>query len=66
MNAMSKTAKRIFNALAFANVGNQGEFHTLLSQIDAPDTSVREPAQPRTIAQPSGSAPVIGHIQGAV
>jgi len=66
MNVMSKTAKRILNALTFANAGNLGEFHTLLRQIDAPDTSAREPAQPRTTAQASGSAPVLGHIQGAV
>jgi hypothetical protein len=66
MNAMSKTAKRIINALAFANVGNQNEFHTLLRRIDEPDTSVCEPAQSRAMAQASGNAPVIGHIQGAV
>lgn len=65
MNDISTTAKRIFNALAFANVGNMGDFHSLLRQIDAPDTA-REPAQPRTIAESSGNAPVLGHIQGAV
>ena len=66
MNVMSKTAKRILNALTFANAGNLGEFHTLLRQIDAPDTSAREPAQPRATARASGSAPVLGQIQGAV
>jgi len=65
MNAINTTAKRIFNALAFANVGNLGEFHSLLRQIDAPDTA-REAAQPKTMAETSGNAPVLGHIQGAV
>jgi hypothetical protein len=66
MNDISTTAKRIFNALAFANVSNIDEFHALLRQVDAPDTSAREQAQPRTIAQPSGNAPALGRIQGAV
>lgn len=65
MNDISTTAKRIFNALAFANVSNLGEFHSLLRQIDAPDIA-RKSAQARTIAQPSGNTPVLGHIQGAV
>jgi hypothetical protein len=66
MNAMSKTAKKIFNALAFANVSNLGEFHTLLRQIDEPDASVRERDQTRTNSQPCGNAPLMGHIQGAL
>jgi hypothetical protein len=65
MNDISTTAKRIFNALAFANVSNLGEFHSLLRQIDAPNTA-REPEQTRTITQPPGNTPVLGHIQGAV
>lgn len=65
MNDISTTAKRIFNALAFANVSNLGEFHSLLRQIDAPDTAP-EPARARTNAQPAGNTPVLGHIQGAV
>lgn len=66
MNEISTTAKRIFNALAFANVSNMGEFHSLLRQIDAPDTPAREQAQARVNAQPAGNTPVLGHIQGVV
>lgn len=35
MNVMT----RIFNALAFANVGNQNEFNVLLRQVDLPSAS---------------------------
>jgi len=66
MNAISKTANRLFNAMAFANVSNLGEFHTLLRQIDEPDHAVREPAQPRTTAQSSDCAPLMGYAKGAV
>lgn len=66
MNDMDTTVKKLFKALAFANAGNLGEFRTLLRQIDEPDTSVLERAQSGAIAQASASAPVIGHIQGAL
>lgn len=62
MNDTNPTAKRIFNALAFANVNNLGEFRALLRQVDEQDTSVRETAQPDAIAQASA----IGQIQGAL
>jgi hypothetical protein len=66
MNAMRKTARRIFNALAFANVSNLGEFHTLLRQLDDPETAAHEPTQPGTMAQPSGNTPLMEYIRGAV
>jgi hypothetical protein len=66
MNDMNTSAKRLFNALAFANVSNLGEFHTLLRQIEEPDTSVRGTTQPDAITHPSASAQVIGYIQGAL
>lgn len=64
---MNTPAQHFFNALSFANVGNLSEFHTLLRQIDAPDSTVRELREPaKAIAQASDSTPVLGHIQGAV
>lgn len=69
MNAISQTAKKILNALVFANVDNLGEFRTLLCQIDAPAGPDQEPAQHGAISRSSGSSagtPVIGHAQGAL
>lgn len=34
MNAITKTGKKILNALAFANAGNLSEFNTLLREIE--------------------------------
>jgi hypothetical protein len=34
MNNVIRTAKQIVNAMAFANVGNRGEFEKLLSQTN--------------------------------
>jgi hypothetical protein len=69
MNDMKTTAKRIFNALAFTNVSNLGEFQTLLRQIDERAIPVREPVQYGTISRISGNAPVAPstvNIQGAL
>ena len=63
MNALTQ---QLFNALSFANVSNLGEFRTLLNQIDAPDHSAKQPEQPKANSQTSDSAPILGHIQGAV
>ncbi|MHB1186471.1 hypothetical protein [Thiobacillus sp.] len=69
MNDTKTTAKRIFNALAFANVSNLGEFQTLLRRIDEPAVPVREAIQHGTISPVSSNAPAapaIAHIQGAL
>ena len=66
MNDMNTTAKRLFNALAFANISNLGEFHALLRQIDEPDAALPATAQPDAIARPSASAQLIGPIQEAL
>jgi hypothetical protein len=66
MNALRKTANKIFNALAFANVSNLGEFRTLLRQIDEADATANEVPPRGTISQPSTSTPLVGHIQGAL
>ncbi len=69
MNTMSQTAKRIYNALAFANVNNLGEFRTLLRQIDDPAVPADGPI-PHGALSPASSvatdAHAIGHIQGAL
>jgi hypothetical protein len=66
MNDMNTTAKRLFNALAFANVSNLGEFHALLRQIDEPDPASPAPAQPEAMARPSAGAQLIGPIREAL
>jgi hypothetical protein len=66
MDDMNTITKKLFNALAFANVSNLGEFQTLLRQIDEPDTAELEMAQPDATAPSSAIAPIIGHIQGAL
>ena len=65
MNVMTK----ILNALAFANVGNQGEFNALLRQIDAPPASGEDQARrgPASAAPGTSSvAPGIRHAQSAL
>jgi len=69
MNETNTTAKKLFNALAFANVSTLGEFRTLLRQIDEPAAPVNAPAQHGTISLASSSSAVaqaIGPIQGAL
>lgn len=69
MNDMDTTVKKLFKALAFANVSTLGEFRTLLREIDEPAVSVNEPAQHGTLSLASSSSAVaqaIGHIQGAL
>jgi hypothetical protein len=48
MNALIKTGKTLFNALAFANAGNYSEFRMLLRQIDETAGSTDEQANYRT------------------
>ena len=65
MNVMTK----LLNALAFANVGNQGEFNTLLRQVDLPSASGQNQAQRGSVsaaADTSSAAPGIRHAQGAL
>ncbi|MGB9093208.1 MAG: hypothetical protein WCB93_03775 [Gallionella sp.] len=64
MNLMTK----ILNALAFANVGNQGEFNALLRQVDLPSAAGQNPAQrgPVSAVSDTSSAPEIRHAQGAL
>lgn len=63
---MNTLVKNIFNALAFANANNLGEFQTLLRQIDAPESPVQETPSAKASAKELESAAVLGHIQGAV
>jgi hypothetical protein len=60
---------KLLNALAFANVGNQGEFNTLLRQVDLPSASGQNQAPRGSVSAasdtPSG-APEIRHAQGAL
>ena len=63
---MSILVKKIFNALAFANANNLGEFQTLLRQIDAPEPPVQETPYAKANAKELESAAALGHIQGAV
>lgn len=65
MNLMTK----ILNALAFANVGNQAEFNTLLRQVDLPSASSQNQAQRGSVSaasDTSSGAPEIRHAQGAL
>ena len=65
---MSTLAKKILNALSFANVSNLGEFHVRLRQLDAQDRApaARETSRHTVTAPGSQAAPVHGYIQGAV
>ena len=65
MNLMTK----ILNALAFANVGNQDQFNTLLRQVDLPSASGQKQAQHgpvSAVSDTSSGAPAIRHAQGAL
>ena len=65
MNVMTK----LLNALAFANVGNQGEFNALLRQIESQPASGQDQARRGSASPASGAssvAPGIGHAQGAL
>ena len=64
MNLMTK----ILNALAFANVGNQDQFNTLLRQVDLPSATGQNPAQrgPVSATADTASAPEIRHAHGAL
>lgn len=65
MNLMTK----ILNALAFANVGNQNEFNTLLRRIEPSSAAGQNPAQRGSVsaaADTSSAAPGIRHAQGAL
>ena len=65
MNLMTK----LLNALAFANVGNQGEFNTLLRQADLPSASGEKQAPRGSVSagsDTSSGAQEIRHAQGAL
>ena len=69
MNAITKTGQKILNALAFANVGNQGEFQALLAQMDEQPGSASGQAKPRLVSVSSdrpAMAPSITHIRQAL
>jgi hypothetical protein len=63
---MKTHTKLFFNALSFANAGNLNEFKNLLRQIDEPDNTTDQPEEFKANSQASDSAPILGHIQGAV
>jgi len=50
MNALTKTAKKIFNAMAFANSGNLNEFKTLLKKIEPQSEKLDELAVSKSIS----------------
>ncbi|MDP1645433.1 MAG: hypothetical protein Q8L71_08020 [Thiobacillus sp.] len=69
MDATTKTAKRILNALAFSNVNNLGEFRALLQQIDESGDPAYKPDSHDATPPASGNSPVtpyLHHIQGAL
>jgi hypothetical protein len=60
---------KILNALAFANVGNQGEFNTLLRQVELSSAAGKNEAQRGSVSAAAGTssaAPGIRHAQGAL
>ena len=46
MNAMTRAAKTILNAMAFANAGNDSECRALLGKLNDTDLPEVKPAQP--------------------
>ena len=58
MNALIKTGKTIFNALAFANADNYSEFQTLLNQTERNEQSAGKPAQFRLVSVTKDSDPI--------
>lgn len=64
MTTLHKTAKKIFDALAFANISNLGELQALLREVDEPSDPAPRPlaARPRESVCP----PVVGHARGAL
>jgi len=68
MDAVTHTARKILDALAFSNVNRLDEFSALLQKIDEPAGPAGQPAS-RDGTPPSGNSPVtpaLHRVQGAL
>ena len=58
---MNQHFQRLLNALAFANVGNSGEFMRLIEKMDAPAAEPAAPAAGPALTLPAAIRSLFAH-----